>query len=78
MVEQAVTEIKAARIKKLKEEKKKKLKQTENEMLKKHTKIMAFLKSKTGKINKDQETVEERIQGEVCTSVEKEHVLEER
>ena len=47
-------------------------------MLKKHTKIMAFLKSKTGKINKDQETVEERIQEEVCTSVEKEHVLEER
>ena len=47
-------------------------------MLKKLTKITAFLKSDTGKVNKEQELVEEKIEEEVCASVEKEHIFEER
>ena len=57
---------------------KRKLKQAENEMLKKQTKITTFLKSNTGEVNKEQEFVEERIAEEVCASVGKEHILEER
>ena len=57
---------------------KRKLKPAEKEMLKKHPKITAFLKSETGEVNKKQELVEERIEEEVCTSVEKGHILEER
>ena len=49
---------------------KRKLKQVENEILKKHTKI-TFLKSNTGEVNKVQEIVEERIEEEVCASVQK-------
>ena len=56
---------------------KRKLKQAENEMLKKHTKT-TFLKSDTGEVNKEQELVEERIEEDVCASVEKDHILEER
>ena len=36
---------------------KRNLKQDENEMLKKHTKLTAFLKSDTGEANKEQEPV---------------------
>ena len=57
---------------------KRNLKQAENEMLKKHTKLTTFLKSDTGEVNKEQEIVEERIEEEVCASVDKEHILEER
>ena len=35
-----------------------KLKQAENEMLKKHRKITAFLKSDTGEVNEKKETAE--------------------
>ena len=55
---------------------KRKLKQAGNGMMKKHTKITTFLKSDTGKINKGQKFVEERIEEEVCASVEKDHFLE--
>ena len=53
------------------------LKQTRKEILKKHTKI-SFLKSNTGKVNKEQEPLEERMEEEVCTGVEEEHIVEER
>ena len=56
---------------------KRSLKQDENEMLKKHTKLKAFLKSDTGEANKEQEPVEERIEEEVWASVEKDRILEE-
>ena len=46
-------------------------------MLKKHTKLKAFLKSDTGEANKEQEPVEERIEEEVWASVEKDRILEE-
>ena len=52
---------------------KRKLKQAENEMLKKLTKITAFSKSDTGKVNKEQELVEEKIEEEVCSCVEEQH-----
>ena len=54
------------------------LKQARNEISKKHTKITSFLKSDTGKVNKEQEPLEERMEEEVCTGVEEEHILEER
>ena len=59
---------------------KRKLKQAKNEMLKNHkkNKITKFLKSDTGEVNKEQELVEERIEEEVCATVEKEPILEER
>ena len=47
-------------------------------MLKKHKKITTFLKFDTGEVNKEQELVEERIEEDVCASVEKDHILEER
>ena len=47
-------------------------------MLNKHTKITAFLKSDNGEVNKEQELVEERIEKEVCASVEKDYILKER
>ena len=40
---------------------KRKPKQAENEMFKKHTKSKRFLKSVTGKVNKEQELVKERL-----------------
>ena len=50
---------------------KRKPKQAENEMFKKHTKSKRFLKSVTGKVNKEQELVKERIEEEVGASVKK-------
>ena len=50
---------------------KRKPKQAENEIFKKYTKLKRFLKSVTGKVNKEQELVEERIEEEVGASVKK-------
>ena len=47
-------------------------------MFRKHTKITAFLKSYTGKANKEQEPVEETTEEKVCGSVEKEHIHEKK
>ena len=58
---------------------KRKPKQAENEIFKKYTKLKRFLKSVTGKVNKEQELVEERIEEEVGASAKKkEHVHKER
>ena len=57
---------------------KRNLKQAEDEVLKKHSKITALLKSDTGEVNKEQEVMEDRTEEEVCASVEKDHILEKR
>ena len=57
---------------------KSKVKQAKNEMFKKLTKITAFLKSYTGKANKEQEPVEETTEEKVCGSVEEEHIHEKK
>ena len=61
MVNQAVSEIKVARINLEVKRENWKIK-AENKMLKKHSKIATFLKSDTDEVNNEQELGEERIE----------------